>query len=238
MKKMIGLFVLLAVAVMALPLYGAAAGTEEKTGLVITDSRFIYNRQEGTSFYFAKVENKGTEDLSLYNSVFTAYDADGNVLYEYPDIALMPNDLLIAPGDFAFINTMMFDTDRTGWQEKVDRYSVELQETTDGEKYVRTDCTAEHSLTTENNWTQINLDVTFRNDTEDIMEESYLVYAFFDQEQKIIAADFTCFPGMSFFPQSKIRQSVFIYTDIQEYLLQNNLIPETVMACLYSSVTD
>ena len=121
MKKMIGLFVLLAVAVMALPLYGAAAETDQNflPGLVITDSRFIYNRQEGTSFYFAKVENKGTEDLSLYNSVFTAYDADGNVLYEYPDIALMPNDLLIAPGDFAFINTMMFDTDRTGWQERL-----------------------------------------------------------------------------------------------------------------------
>jgi len=234
MRKAFKFFVLLVAFGIVIPFLAAGAEAEKRPGLVITDSNFIYNRQSGISFFFAKVENKGSEYLSLNNSVFTAYDRDGNVLFESPDITLTPGDLLIAPDDFAFISTMMFDTADTGWQEKTERYNVELNESTEGERYNRIACTEKHSLSTMYNLTQISLDVIFSNDTEDIMEETELVYALFDQEQNLMAVDYTCFPGMAFFPQSKIRQHVYIYTDIQEWMLQNNRTPETISAYLYS----
>lgn len=235
MKKAFRFFIILAAAVMVLPLFSAAAETGEKKALVITEDSFIYNRQEKTAFYYAKVENRGTEPLSIDDSKFVAFDRDGNVLFEYPYIPLIPMGVLIAPGDFAYVSGMMFDQGNDDWEAKMARYELEYTESPYGTPYNRTECEADFSMKTEHNRTWMYLDVTFSNDTDEIMKEPQAVYALYDKNHQLLMADCTYCQGLYFYPQSKIRQNAHIYSDVQDYLLEKGMIPETVVAYLYST---
>ena len=131
--------------------------------------------------YFARIKNNSPDPLWLECGRLTVYSTDGEMLFEKKYVQTDPYNVLIEPGQYAYVEEAFLDPLPTGVE--IGETVLELSGSRDGRRAATIPCTAE-IITDEDGYLFVGLTLT--NDTDEPMENLRMSFALYDEADRLI----------------------------------------------------
>lgn len=207
-----------------------AAGSDQTAGadMILTHSFVYYNRGAEMGGYFARVMNNSPDPIWLDRGFLTVYSTDGETLFEEEYVQTDPYNVLIEPGQYAYVQEDLLDPLPEGVE--IGETVLKLSCSRNGRHASTIPCTVE-IITDEDGYIYVGLTLT--NDTDEPMENLFVSYALYDEEDRLICVGSGYLDEVILHPHSTITYKGTVYSWVHECLRQQGLTPVRADGIVY-----
>ena len=207
-----------------------AEGADQKAGggLTLTHSFVYYNREEKMGGYFARIENNSPDPLWLERGRLTVYSTDGEMLFEENYVQTDPYNVLIEPGQYAYVQEDLLDPLPEG--AEIGEAVLELSASSEGWRAAIVPSTV--AIITEEDGS-LFVGLTLTNDTDEPMENLRMSFALYDETDRLIYVGSWYLDDVILHPHSTITYKGTVYFWVHDYLRQQGLTPARADGIVY-----
>ncbi len=202
----------------------AFAAENEGSGLQITEERLYEIPGERGAFYYAKIENPTDQPIACGNTIFSAYDANGELLKE-SKIAAEPFNAVIQPGDYMYLhlnasNDVFKESDIATHEafSEPTKTSVEVVPHTSEGKLVFDEKSGELNY----------IEVAITNDTEDMIYDWFIEFGVYDENDELMYTSSVWY-DIGLYPNSTMYKRFSMDYNLRKHLAANDIKPARVV---------
>ncbi|MDO4648704.1 MAG: hypothetical protein Q4B26_08635 [Eubacteriales bacterium] len=212
-----GIAVLVAGALCLLPNTVFAEGNIE-----VTHKNLIMDSEDGSGVFYARVENTGDAAVTFDEGQLIVYSETGEELYTEDYIVAIPQHVEMQPGDYFYVKQTLWDTGLEGKTIGSYELVIEPQEADSSYHVDRFQCESSFELTDSYD---SNVYVTFSNDTDDKIQDFYVIGALYDQNDNLIFVSESVYGTLTVHAGSMITDEMYIDSDTRDYFDANGIVP-------------
>ncbi|MCF0134750.1 MAG: hypothetical protein HUJ72_12855 [Blautia sp.] len=184
-------------------------------GLEITEKNIIEFSGDDTAYFFARVENNGTEPVSLARGKFVGVSESGELVVTSDFVSTMPSYITLEPGQHVYAREYIWDSALQDKNVAECIFSMDTRE--EGDAIVPVDCEVEKDFKGS---LQNYIVVTFENTTDEIMYDYYITAVMHDDAGNLIFADGDYIETWGIHPGSKVSAKVYVSNDFFDHYLE------------------
>ena len=207
-KLMTGIMMMLCM----LPMMVCAEGPE------VTEKSFIEFTGEDTAYFFAKIENNGTEPISLGSGKLVGFSENDDLLITEEYISTLPSYISLAPGEHVYAREFIWDT-VLGASDVAD-YKFSMETRDNGDEVSMIDCEVQKEF--NGNYDNYIV-VTFTNDSEEILYDFYVTTVLHDDAGNLIFANGDSASTIGLHPGSTISLKMYVDSDFFNYYTEKGI---------------
>ena len=207
-----------------------AAGSDQTAGadMILTHSFVYYNRGAEMGGYFARVMNNSPDPIWLDRGFLTVYSTDGETLFEEEFVHTDPYNVLIEPGQYAYVQEDLLDPLPEG--AEIGEAVLELSASSEGWRAAIVPSTV--AIITEEDGS-LFVGLTLTNDTDEPMENLRMSFALYDETDRLIYVGSWYLDDVILHPHSTITYKGTVYFWVHDYLRQQGLTPARADGIVY-----
>lgn len=206
-------------------LFSSTALAEGK--LKATEKNLIVFPEEGTGYFFAKVENAGDAAIGVGSGDFVVFSDDDEILLSQSYVSTIPSYVILEPGEYLYINNFLWDSALEG--AVIGDYKFSISGTEYNETLTRFPCEATFDFPGAGTYENY-IYVTFTNTTTAPALDCYAIAALYDTEGNLIYVDSINLDDIAVHPGSSVTALLYVNDDLLEYYNANGITPATVDA--------
>ena len=208
-------------------MYGIAAVGEGK--LTVTQKQTIIFDGKDSGAFMARIENTGDEAIYCdYGKLVIFSDID-DILATDNYVYTSPSEVLLQPGEYTYAYSFLWNNALKN--AKIGDVKFSIGSDSRGYQFDKIDCTSRMGSNPNSGSNYIY--VTFTNESEEILEEFYIVAAITDFENNLIFIDRNSYENIQVHPHSTITVRMYIDSDFVNYYAAHDIVPAATDAVVY-----
>lgn len=220
---------IIAAAVCIMLLVSAAALGEGVLSVTNENFTTIGDEYSVTGYFYARIENTGDAPVNVSDGTLIVYDAAGSVIDMSEYSSPVPYYAVLRPGEYVYLSDMLFFDEGVAEADIADYEFTIGTDDMYGVEYQLIPCTAELNLDEPESYNSY-VNVTFTNDSAEIMDDFELIAAIYDAEGKLlyVNTDYSSYVGVH--PGSTLTWGVYVPDDLVAEWAENNIVPASADA--------
>lgn len=206
-----------------LMLCALSASAEGK--LTVTAKNAIIYIGKDSGVFVGKVENTGDEALYYDNGQLVIFSEDDEILETENYVYSSPNDLLLKPGEYTYVYEFLWNSALKN--AKVGDVKFSVKSDTRGYDYDIIPSSAEIDFKGSSSYSNY-VNVTFTNESDEILYGAYVVAAMFDSDGEMIFVNRNDYDSLGVHPGSTVTLKLYIDYDLVEYYEAKGIEPTVV----------
>lgn len=220
------LFCLCAALVLVM-LLGAPGVVRAEGVITVQETNLVVMESGGYGCFFAEVENTGDAPMGVGNGTLVVYTPDGGILLAENYISTTPANLLLQPGERAYMRYYIWNEALT--QAQVGNYQFAVGKADWTSEAEQLACEAELKLAGVGGYENY-VYVTYTNTGDEVQYNHCINVVLWDEAGELVYADSYSTGRVGVHPGSTVTVSVYLDGNLLDGLAQQNRTPVTAAA--------
>ncbi len=222
MKKTVA-FILVVLILAALS--GAAFA---ESGLTVQNETLIEIEEDDSAYFFAKIENTGDQAVGIGTGKLVGFSEDDDILITEEYLSTLPSDLLLEPGEYAYLSEYVWESELE--DADIAEYRFSVKEDPNADRFESIPCEARYE--DEGKYDHY-IYVTFKNETEEVLFDTYITVAMYDTDGNLIYVDGSLEDDIGVHPDSTVTIRLYVDSELTDYYSSQGIEIGEVDAIVY-----
>lgn len=193
---------------------------------VVTENLYVPDGGD-TGYFFAKVENTGSDPIGTDYGSLTILGDNDNVLFTREYISSTQGTILLEPHEYAYVTEYLWDNALR--ENTVSSYTFSMGEQETAQKIVRVPCEAAFDLPGAQSYENY-VNVTFTNTSDEPRNDFNITAALLDENSNLLLVQNENPTSIAIHPGSTVTIRIYVNSDMMAFYEAKGLVPAKVDA--------
>ena len=222
MKKLIAFF-LLAFIICSMGTSAFAEGN-----LAVTEKVFIEFDSDDSGYFFAKIENTGDTAIGVGSGKLVGFSENDDILVTEDYVGTLPTNVQLDPGEYAYVYEYIWENALKDENVVDCKFSVKESSNQYSSKTIPCEARYEYKGQYDH-----YIYVTFTNETNEVLYDTYITVAMYDSEGHLILVDGESADAIGVHPGSTVTLKLYVDGDLLKYYKTHSIEIGEVDAIVY-----